>query len=1159
MRLRQVTHSQDVQTHYKLYKAGKHLVNGLIVGFAIGGGLLVGQTVVQADTTSQPASAQTVSPQNDSSESSSSVVSTSQKATTVNDDANTDTKTTASDQETTAGSTQAAEDSQGTVTDKAPISNNNTQTQSTSLANPSETQLSTAKQQASQAYDQTGQAQEIDAVSATQPTSASTDPASQLSTIKTSDGEIDEDSLSLPTATTATPLTTTTDTDADGNTVTQHAVTDEADVNLVPANADEVKPVSTNTYTFENSDGSPVVSYYVTWLDTVNGQMYTKYSDIPEDDANSSSSIIAYDNYYDTPVLKITGYTADQITNVGPLYDGSKTGTTDMLGGDTVQSVVLNNAVLNLTQKSSASPVTQTDNYGVLYSDTFRSSSTSSVGYTIDKITDTTADTDYQNLSQVPQNGDDYIIYVTPRQITGDFTSEWTITYSGAGDKTPADVTIPVSGTMSIDAATGETDTDYTTTSIPHIDVPYIPGYSVMGSTDYDSLSDTDKAIYDAVLGTKYSHDNQGVQEFYADMYNDVLSLINTGNINSATNTDITAGNVGKSGTAIPVVTTMLQLAPLTVKTQEQSTELAQLYLNDGLITQDEYDNYISTGDLSTIAALPDVQAKMTALSTAIKDDTATPDQLTVYSDMSSETIPMIFTDLLGGLLSVVTSFGGNVSAMVNNVNGNSTDKTLEFGSFNLLNITYAPDPQTIDISYIDQFGDVVATDTANGKTDQPVTYTVNVPDGDTLVSTDIPTTYDNNDGVNQTGVVHVTSPVVNLTVNYVDQSNGNRVVNTDTVDGKTGQSDNYVVNIPTDYDLVSSDVPSTFGTTDETGTVVLSHQTTTTPLAVTKTVHYTGAGDQTPADNVVTLMYNDTHDLVTNADAYQLTAVTENGVATTPQDKLDVVSPALSGYSVDKGAIDWSVVQNPTSVPTNGTATVSYTPEKQTLTITYVTPSDPSDPNSPVVPVKTVTITGKTGTPVNYTPEIPSGYEVTKTDVPTVFEPGNGTATIVLQKVNVPTGADQTPTPVPSTTEPTTETNQTDTPTAMVTPADETAKTDQPIDSDTAENTPAAQVSKTGNDGNQLSTTEAGDTLSNQKANSAQFGQKASEGRSFGSVTRKSTVILDQKSADNNSSAQLPQTDESTHSNILAVLGLSLLGLTGLGSIDRRNKKNRN
>ena len=143
-----------------------------------------------------------------------------------------------------------------------------------------------------------------------------------------------------------------------------------------------------------------------------------------------------------------------------------------------------------------------------------------------------------------------------------------------------------------------------------------------------------------------------------------------------------------------------------------------------------------------------------------------------------------------------------------------------------------------------------------------------------------------------------------------------------------SGAPDGYVVasvdNVAT-YDLDDR--------TDQTITVHLTHKMITDKLTVTRTIHYAGAGADTPKDEVQPVEWTVTTDAVTMKTVY---TTTDKGYG-------EVAVPALTGYTVDlKSVAALAVGPKTETKPVSTTVLVTYTK------IVVQTGGSVSDPGGP-------------------------------------------------------------------------------------------------------------------------------------------------------------------------------------------------------------------
>ena len=234
--------------------------------------------------------------------------------------------------------------------------------------------------------------------------------------------------------------------------------------------------------------------------------------------------------------------------------------------------------------------------------------------------------------------------------------------------------------------------------------------------------------------------------------------------------------------------------------------------------------------------------------------------------------------------------------------------------------------------------------------------------------------------------------------IEYIDQTDNNSIIKTDTVNGVFGQTVSYD---PTSeikaleakgYQLVSNGVKNnqiTFTNgSNQVYQIVLKHGTTTeTPssnpdnLDLTKTVSRTinyqyqnGSQAANPVTNSVTFTRTATKDNVTGRVTY--TAWTSTGNAEYPA----VTSPTITGYTASQTQVAVSPVA---ATDSNSTVTVTYTPNQEKATVTFIDDTTGKT-------LSTETLTGAYNTDSNYNPQATidsyekQGYQLVSDDYPT-------------------------------------------------------------------------------------------------------------------------------------------------------------------------------
>ncbi|WP_191981879.1 lectin-like domain-containing protein [Loigolactobacillus coryniformis] len=223
--------------------------------------------------------------------------------------------------------------------------------------------------------------------------------------------------------------------------------------------------------------------------------------------------------------------------------------------------------------------------------------------------------------------------------------------------------------------------------------------------------------------------------------------------------------------------------------------------------------------------------------------------------------------------------------------------------------------------------------------------YTAHDPEGHVLTPG---SSYQPSDPTKDTTITY-TADKQKGSVSYVDDTTG-KTLKTDSISGTTGSKSSYSTsgNIADykkqGYELVTDGYPAdlTFDnddTTDQNFTVHLKHQNiqSTEAKTVTETIHYQGAGNQTPADNTaqVTFTRQVSTDTVTGEKTY--------GSWSADQSFAAVTSPVIKGYTPDQAEI--------------GAQTVSGDASDLDFTVIYTkdAPTKPVNPSQPTMPAKPV------------------------------------------------------------------------------------------------------------------------------------------------------------------------------------------------------------
>ena len=223
--------------------------------------------------------------------------------------------------------------------------------------------------------------------------------------------------------------------------------------------------------------------------------------------------------------------------------------------------------------------------------------------------------------------------------------------------------------------------------------------------------------------------------------------------------------------------------------------------------------------------------------------------------------------------------------------------------------------------------------------------YTAHDPEGHVLTPG---SRYQPSDPTKDTTITY-TADQQKGSVSYVDDTTG-KTLKTDSISGTTGSKSSYSTSgsiadyKKQGYELVTDGYPAdlTFDnndTTDQNFTVHLKHQNiqSTEAKTVTETIHYQGAGNQTPADNTaqVTFTRQVSTDTVTGEKTY--------GSWSADQSFATVTSPVIKGYTPDQAEI--------------GAQTVSGDASDLDFTVIYTkdAPTKPVNPSQPTMPAKPV------------------------------------------------------------------------------------------------------------------------------------------------------------------------------------------------------------
>ena len=271
--------------------------------------------------------------------------------------------------------------------------------------------------------------------------------------------------------------------------------------------------------------------------------------------------------------------------------------------------------------------------------------------------------------------------------------------------------------------------------------------------------------------------------------------------------------------------------------------------------------------------------------------------------------------------------------------------------------------------------GDITWGDWSTGSWKQ---FNVPTVAGYTPSQSAVPTESVSVDTKDQTIDISYTANEQHTNIKYVD---GDQVVKTDTLTGKTGETVTVNPDVPTGYQI---DEPTTgdytfSGDTNPDIVIVLKHQTVkvSDTKTVTRTISVTDPDGHTKTTaQKVDLTRTGTKDLVTGETKW-------NDWSTGDWNEFD--TPEIKGYVPTQTKVDHKQVTSDTQ---DSVINISYTADEQSINIVY------KDGNQVI---KTEPVTGKTGETVTVVINVPDGYDTTsKTNQTYTFKP-DGNPDIVI------------------------------------------------------------------------------------------------------------------------------------------------------------------
>ena len=271
--------------------------------------------------------------------------------------------------------------------------------------------------------------------------------------------------------------------------------------------------------------------------------------------------------------------------------------------------------------------------------------------------------------------------------------------------------------------------------------------------------------------------------------------------------------------------------------------------------------------------------------------------------------------------------------------------------------------------------GDITWGDWSTGSWKQ---FNVPTAAGYTPSQSVVPTEAVSVDTKDQTIDISYTANEQHTNIKYVD---GDQVVKTDTLTGKTGETVTVNPDVPTGYQI---DEPTTgdYTFSDDTNpdiVIKLKHQTVkvSDTKTVTRTINVTDPDGHTKTTaQKVDLTRTGTKDLVTGETAW-------GDWSTGNWNEFE--TPEIEGYTPTQAKVDHKQVTSDTQ---DSVINISYTTDEQSINIVY------KDVNQVI---KTEPVTGKTGETVTVVINVPDGYDTTsKTNQTYTFKP-DGNPDIVI------------------------------------------------------------------------------------------------------------------------------------------------------------------
>ena len=614
----------------------------------------------------------------------------------------------------------------------------------------------------------------------------------------------------------------------------------------------------------------------------------------------------------------------------------------------------------------------------------------------------------------------------------------------GSTKTTKQNVTLARSGTK--DLVTNETKwDDWSTGSFDELDTPEIKGYTPT-QTKVDGIKVTSNT-QDSTVNISYTANDQNINIVYKDGDKTIKTTPVAGKTDETVNIDLDVpggydvtntpdktytfkpeGNsdviveLGHKTQEVSDSKTITRTINVTnpdgsVKTTKQSTELTRTGIKD-IVTGDIQWNDWSTGsferfDTPEINGYTPTQAKVNDAKVTSDTQDST---VNISYTANDQSINVVYKD--GDKVVKTTPLTGKTDETVNvpisvpdgyNMT-NTPDKTYTFkpdsNSDIVVELSHQTQPVN-DAKTVTRTINVTNPDSSVKTTKQTTTLTrtgtkdvvtgninwndwstgsfdeVNVPSVKGYTPTQAQVKSETVTSDTQDSVINISYTANDQSTNIV-YKDGDKVVKTTPVTGKTGETVKVNVDVPDGYHVTNKpDQTYTFAPDGNNDIIVeLGHNTSNVNdhKKVTRTINVTNPdGSVKSTTQIVELTRTGVKDAITGDIQW-------NNWTTGSFNKFD--TPEITGYTPTQSHVDGAKVTNDTQ---DSTINITYTANDQSINIVY------KDGDKTI---KSTPVTGKTGETVDVNVTVPDGYETTNTPAETyTFKPdGNQDITVELK-----------------------------------------------------------------------------------------------------------------------------------------------------------------